>query len=134
VLDGRALPVVAIHPTIGTFDFEAKYTAGKTEYIVPTPIPDAEAKAAQERAVVAYKALDLHGVARADFIIDESGEPWFLEINTIPGITTTTVSPTAAGAVCMSFEDIVETLLLGANLYLRLAPQEQQAKSGATDH
>jgi D-alanine-D-alanine ligase len=134
VLEGRALPVVAIRPTIGTFDFEAKYTAGKTEYIVPAPIAEATAKAAQERAVLAYKTLDLHGVARADFIVDADGEPWFLEINTIPGMTATSLSPMAAGAIGMSFEDLVETLLLGARLYLQRAPQAQQAKPGAKGH
>ena len=114
VLFGRALPVVAIVPDSGFFDFEAKYTKGKTRYIVPAPIDPKVAAAAQSYAATAYRMLDLDGVARADFIVDAHGTPWFLEINTLPGMTATSLSPMAAGQVGMSFEDLVEALLQGA--------------------
>lgn len=114
VLFGKALPVVSIVPDSGFFDFEAKYTKGKTRYIVPAPIDSAIAAAAQRYATSAYQILDLDGVARADFIVDEKGIPWFLEINTLPGMTATSLSPMAAGQVGMSFEDLVEALLQGA--------------------
>lgn len=123
VLDGRALPVVAIRPEDGFFDFEAKYTKGRTRYLVPAPIPDAVAQSAQRQAEVAYATLALSGVARADFIVDERGAPWFLEINTIPGMTATSLSPMAAGAVGMSFEDLVEALLRGARNHVAVAAQ-----------
>lgn len=116
VLEGRALPVVQIVPENEMFDFEAKYTKGKTNYIVPAPIPDAVAAEASAAAVAAYRMLGLAGVARADFIVDADGRPWFLEINTLPGMTETSLSPMAAGVVGMSFEDLVERILQGATL------------------
>jgi D-alanine-D-alanine ligase len=71
---------------------------------------------AQTAAVAAYRALDLAGVARADFIVDAQGVPWFLEINTLPGMTETSLSPMAAGQVGISFGELVERILLGARL------------------
>lgn len=121
VLFGRALPVVSIVPDSGFFDFEAKYTKGKTRYVVPAPIASEIASKAQSYASIAYKMLDLDGVARADFIVDAAGTPWFLEINTLPGMTATSLSPMAAGQVGMSFEDLVEALLQGARF--RVLPQ-----------
>lgn len=118
VLSGRALPVVAIVPESGFFDFEAKYTKGRTRYIVPAPIAPAVAAAAQRHAEMAFRTLALSGVARADFIVDSTGTPWFLEINTIPGMTATSLSPMAAGAVGMSYEDLVEALLKDARLHV----------------
>lgn len=116
VLDGTPLPVVAIVPESGMFDFEAKYTKGKTRYLVPAPIDAEVARAAQAYARTAYGLLGLRGVARADFIVDPAGTPWFLEINTLPGMTETSLSPMAAAQVGMSFEDLVEHLLRGAKV------------------
>lgn len=118
VLDGEVLPVVAIVPESGFFDFTAKYTKGKTRYECPAPIPAEVAAQAQASALRAYQALGLCGVARADFIVDAQGTPWFLEINTLPGMTATSLSPMAARAVGMSFEELVERVLLGARLHL----------------
>jgi len=122
VLSGRPLPVVAIRPREGFFDFEAKYTKGATDYLVPAPIQASVADDAQLQAERAYTALGLAGIARADFIVDAEGTAWFLEINTIPGMTATSLSPMAAAAEGMSFEDLVEELLLGAGLHLQVAP------------
>jgi D-alanine-D-alanine ligase len=116
VLDGRALPVVAIRPRTGFFDFDAKYTKGQTDYLVPAPISATAAARAQKDAVAVFETLALRGVARADFILDESGVPWFLEINTIPGMTATSLSPMAAREIGMTFEDLVEAVLDGARL------------------
>ena len=117
VFNGRALPIVLIQPKEGFFDFEAKYTQGCTDYLVPAPIPESVTDSAQAQAVEAYERMGLRGIARADFIVDAEGIPWFLEINTIPGMTATSLSPMAAGAVGMSFEDLVEEQLLGAALH-----------------
>lgn len=124
VLEGQALPVIKIVPRTEFFDFDAKYTKGQTDYLVPAPIPDAVAHAAQRYAVLAYQSLELSGVARADFIVDAEGTPWFLEINTLPGMTATSLSPMAARVVGMSFEDLVERILLGARLRVQLPPQK----------
>lgn len=130
VLEGRALPVVAIVPESGFFDFEAKYTKGRTRYLVPAPIDAAVASAAQKAAVIAFRALGLAGVSRADFIVDRDGTPWFLEINTIPGMTATSLSPMAAGAVGISFEDLVETLLRSAALHVPVPAEQRAAAAG----
>ena len=115
VIDGRALPVVRIVPNSGFFDYEAKYTKGATTYEVPAAIPASVAQAAQRAAVAAYQGLGCRGLARADFMVREDGTPIFLEINTLPGMTATSLSPMAAGAEGMSFEDLVEHVLNGAS-------------------
>ncbi len=124
VLDGEALPVVGIVPTSGFFDFEAKYTQGTTSYEVPATTVDADIQErAREHAALAYRTLGLEGIARADFIVDGDGTPWFLEINTIPGMTATSLSPMAASCVAVSFEDLVERLLLSARLHVQVHQQ-----------
>ncbi len=114
VVDGEALPVVRILPDSGFFDYEAKYTKGLTRYEVPAQIADATAQAAQAAAVAVYRALGCRGLSRADFIVRADGAPVFREINTLPGMTETSLSPMAAGARGMSFEDLVEHILHGA--------------------
>jgi D-alanine-D-alanine ligase len=118
LLDGQPQPVVSIRPVQGHFDFEAKYTEGQTEYLVPAPIDPVVAATAQAHAAIAFRAIGLAGVCRADFIVDESGTPWFLEINTIPGMTATSLTPMAAGAAGISFEELVEMQLEAALLHV----------------
>lgn len=120
VLDGVPLPVVSIVPHTEFFDYDAKYKKGMTTYVAPAPIDPAIAAAAQHSAQVAFETLHLSGVARADFIVDAAGTPWFLEINTLPGMTETSLSPMAAAVVGMSFDDLVERLLNGARLHVAL--------------
>jgi D-alanine-D-alanine ligase len=119
VLEGEAFPVVEIVPDSGFFDFEAKYTEGRTRYLVPAPLDDEVARSAQTFAKAAYRKMRLSGIARADFIVDETGTPMFLEINTIPGMTATSLSPMAAAEAGIPFEELVEKLLLGARLELK---------------
>lgn len=114
VLDGHAYPSVGIVPASGTFDYEAKYTKGKTEYQIPAQVSAEVDRAARHYALQAYGILGLHGVARADFIVDDAGVPWFLEINTLPGMTSTSLSPMAASLEGVSFADLVEAVLQGA--------------------
>jgi D-alanine-D-alanine ligase-like ATP-grasp enzyme len=75
------------------------------------------AATAQAAAEIAGRVIGVTGVARADFIVDEQGIPWFLEINTIPGMTATSLTPMAAGATGTSFEDLVEMSLKAAQLH-----------------
>jgi len=114
VLDGQPLPVVRILPDSGFFDFEAKYTEGRTTYEVPAAISERSAELAQTAAVDSYQTLGCRGLARVDFIIRPDGQPVFLEINTIPGMTATSLSPMAAGAAGIPFEELVERVLLTA--------------------
>jgi D-alanine-D-alanine ligase len=114
VLDGEAFPVVRILPESGFFDYEAKYTQGKTVYEVPGAISEAATTWAQAGAKAAYTALNCSGLCRADFLLRPDDTPVFLEINTIPGMTATSLSPMAAGAVGIDFPELVERILLDA--------------------
>ena len=115
VLGDRALPVVRIVPDSGFFDFEAKYTSGRTHYEVPAQISDEAARLASHAARVATERLGCRGLCRVDFLVPRDGRPpVFLEVNTIPGMTPTSLSPMAASAVEISFEELVERILLAA--------------------
>jgi len=115
VFESKALPVVRIIPESGFFDFEAKYTDGKTVYEVPAEISERTRTLAQKAAEVAYVALGCRGLARADFIVRADGTPVFLELNTIPGMTATSLSPMAAAEAGIPFELLVEKILLQAS-------------------
>ncbi len=116
ILDGEALPVLEVVPKKGFYDFEAKYTPGATEYFCPADIPAALAKRLQADGQRIFRALGCDGVARADFIIGADQVPYFLEINTLPGMTSTSLVPKAAKAAGISFEDLVEKILINAKL------------------
>src|SRR5690606_5283355 len=106
---------VRIMPDSGFFDFEAKYTKGRTRYEVPAAISAEAARKAGEAAVAAARALGCRGLCRVDFIVRHADDqPVFLEVNTIPGMTATSLSPMAAAAVGIGFEELVERVLLGA--------------------
>ena len=120
VVDGQPLPVVRIVPDSGFFDYEAKYTKGKTRYEVPGAISDAARDRAWAAAVAAYRTIGCRGLARADFIVRPDGVPVFLEINTLPGMTATSLSPMAAGATGVSFPELVERIL---RLAQRMEPE-----------
>jgi D-alanine-D-alanine ligase len=116
VVDGRALPVVRILPDSGFFDFEAKYTEGRTVYEAPARVAPSVFTAAQLAAEAAYRTLGCRGLARSDFMIRADGTPIFLEINTIPGMTATSLSPMAASCLGEDFPALVERILLSATL------------------
>jgi D-alanine-D-alanine ligase len=94
----RALPAVEIVPTEGVYSFEARYNAGETTFFAPARLNDSAAAAVAEAAVVAHETLGLSYLSRIDFIIDESGQPVFLEANALPGLTETSSAPLAIEA------------------------------------
>ena len=116
ILNGAALPVVEVVPESGFYDYVSKYTAGRTNYICPAGLNPSEAAAVSEAGVKAYRALGCAGAARADVLLDEEGNPWVIEVNTIPGMTPTSLLPKAAGAAGMDFNRLVEKMLAGAAL------------------
>ncbi|MCD8483947.1 MAG: hypothetical protein LR015_15645 [Verrucomicrobia bacterium] len=107
VLHGKAMGAVQIEPDGGIYDFHHKYTAGKTKYLAPAPLPDPVYAAAQSFAETAFKACGCRDFARIDFLIDEKGFLTFLEINTIPGLTPTSLLPKSAACVGMNFSDLL---------------------------
>ena len=118
VLNGDPLPVIQIVPKSGFYDYASKYTPGKTEYLVPAPIPETITKKAQELGVAAYRALECTGAARVDFRLSDQGELTILEVNTIPGFTETSLLPMAAAQVGIDFPSLAEQILLSARLYV----------------
>lgn len=110
VLDGKALPSIEIRPKHGFYDYENKYQAGATEEICPAPIDPVIEKKLGEATVAVHNALGLSSYSRSDFILDADGEIWFLEINTLPGMTPTSLMPQEAQAVGISYDQLCEKI------------------------
>ncbi len=111
ILDGEALPSIEIIPKEGFYDYVNKYQAGAAREICPAPVePEVEARLARDTRAV-FRALGLNAYARADFILDEAGVPWFLEINTLPGMTPTSLLPQEAAAVGIDYPQLCQRLL-----------------------
>ncbi len=116
VLDGKALGAIEIVPANEFYDYAAKYTAGTTKYFYPARIPEAHAKRVMEAAETAHRGLGCAGVTRVDFIIAPDGTPHILEINTLPGMTATSLVPKIAAGLGIPFPDLCERILEGAAL------------------
>jgi D-alanine-D-alanine ligase len=111
VLGEEPLPVVEAIPSDGDrYDFEARYEIGRTSFICPAELSEADTVAVTTAAVDAYRALGCSGFSRVDLILAEDG-PQVLEVNAIPGLTDTSLLPQAAEAAGMSFEELVERIL-----------------------
>ena len=114
IVDGITLPVIKIQPAFGLYDYKAKYEKNDTQYFCPSGFDDALESALKHDAEVAFKALSLKGWGRIDFIIDAQGNRWFLEANTTPGMTATSLVPKAAVAFGWDFDELVKRILLTA--------------------
>lgn len=108
----EALPIIEIAPHSGRYDYHSKYTKGATDYIVPARVDETTAAKIREAAIAAYSVLGCRGIARADIMLDKAGHPYVLEVNTIPGMTATSLVPKSAAAVGIPFADLCERLLL----------------------
>lgn len=111
IIKGNALPVVTIEPEVGLYDYKAKYESKATQYFCPSGFDAKQEQALKEDAVLVYKALGLKGWARVDFIVDDNGTRWFLEANTTPGMTETSLVPKAAKAIDWNFNELVKQIL-----------------------
>ena len=111
VLDEKPLPVIEIIPKHKFFDFEAKYQAGLTEYIIPAVLETGIAQNTQEAALEAHKALGCFGCSRTDIILSRDNLPYVLEVNTIPGMTATSLLPKAANFAGVGFNQLCLKLL-----------------------
>ena len=111
VLDNKALPVIAIKTNDGFYDFEHKYQVGKTEYLCPTGFEDKLNKQIQDVAIKAFEITGCQSWGRVDLFLDKEENPWILEVNTIPGMTSTSLVPKAAKVEGMSFEQLVWKIL-----------------------
>lgn len=111
-----ALPVIHIAPHSGTYDYHSKYTKGATEYICPADLDEETTKKVQEISKQAYEVLGCSGVARADVMLDEEGNGYVLEINTVPGMTATSLVPKAAAAAGISFPELCNIILQSSSV------------------
>lgn len=116
ILEDIPLPIIEIAPKSGFYDYHSKYTKGETEYIIPARIPREKYLYAQEVSLKAFQVLGCSGCARVDLMTDEDANPFVIDVNTMPGMTETSLLPKAAGYAGISFEDLVERILLGASL------------------
>jgi D-alanine-D-alanine ligase len=110
----RTLPILELVPKNEFYDYEAKYTAGMTEFVIPARLDPAVYARAQRMALDAFSALGCRGYSRVDMMVDAEGTPWFMEVNTLPGMTDLSDLPAQARAGGLSYEDLVETILLTA--------------------
>lgn len=113
ILEGRALPVVEIRPKQGWYDFVNKYTKGNTEYLAPAPLAESVSQLAQLYAERIFTALSCQVYARIDFRLRDD-VPYFLEANTLPGMTALSLTPMAAKAAGLSFEELLKYIITGS--------------------
>ncbi len=111
ILGGRPLPVIEIIPVDGFYDYEHKYTKGKSRYVCPAEIDEPVARGLMDAAVRAYRALGCRHYARVDFRLMENGQFFCLEVNTLPGMTELSLVPMAARAVGIEFPELVDRII-----------------------
>jgi len=111
VLDRSTLPLIRVETPHEFYDYEAKYHSDDTRYHCPCGLPDGRETELRELALAAYDILGTSGWGRVDFLMDESGKPWFLEVNTTPGMTGHSLVPQAAAEVGVDFDELVWRVL-----------------------
>lgn len=116
ILDDRALGAIEIVPRNEFYDFEAKYTPGMAEHILPAPLPADVYAAVLAAGETAHRALGCAGYSRVDFLVTEAGEMYILEVNTLPGMTATSLLPEIAAGAGIDFPELVERIAHGAAL------------------
>ena len=114
IIGDRPLSLIEIVPQGGFYDFTTKTTGGMAEYIVPARLSAAVSKKIQDTALMAHKALGCCYVSRVDFRVDPAGQAYVLEVNTIPGMTDTSLLPKAAGKAGIGYDNLVEMILSSA--------------------
>ena len=112
-LDGRltTLPVLELVPKREFYDYEAKYTRGLTDFILPARLDPVVYERAERLALSAFRAIGCRGYGRVDLMVDAAGVPWFVEVNTLPGMTELSDLPAQAAAAGICYEDLVEAIL-----------------------
>lgn len=114
VLNGKAIGGVEVKPSREFYTYEAKYTSGLTEYIIPPVISEDVYERACAVALAAHESLGCKGATRIDLRIDGNGTPYVLEVNTIPGMTETSLLPKIARSAGLEFPQLIEEILRGA--------------------
>jgi D-alanine-D-alanine ligase len=108
ILKDAPLPIVEVRPKQGSYDYKKKYTAGATEYLCPAPLNAATTKRIQDAGLAAFRAVGGRDYGRVDVMVRENGDPVVLEVNTLPGMTETSLLPKAAAAAGYSYTDLCQ--------------------------
>ncbi len=118
----RALPVLELVPKREFYDYEAKYTEGMTEFIIPARLSNSLTEQVQEVALKTHQAIGCWGVSRVDMLVDTDGQPYVMEINTLPGLTDLSDLPAQAAASGISYDELIYEILASAQT--RLVPSD----------
>ena len=121
IVGDQALPVIEIVPAHSFYDFHSKYAKGGSRHLVPAPLTGRVTRQVQEASRAAFRAIGGEVYGRVDVILDRSGRPWVLEVNTIPGMTATSLLPDAARSAGLSFDELV----------LRIVDESRRARPSA---
>jgi D-alanine-D-alanine ligase len=116
ILGDEALPLIRLETPREFYDYEAKYVADDTRYLIPCGLPAARERELQALCLKAFRALGCSGWGRVDLMLDAAGGPWLLEVNTAPGMTDHSLVPMAARAAGLSYEDLCLKILEGAHV------------------
>jgi len=116
ILGDQALPIIRIVPATDFYDYEAKYLRDDTRYLCPCGLPEARELQLRAQALEAFRVLGCRGWGRVDFLMDEQGEAYFLEVNTSPGMTDHSLVPMAAREAGLSYDELVMRVLSLATL------------------
>jgi D-alanine-D-alanine ligase len=111
ILGEATLPLIGIETPHEFYDYDAKYLSDTTRYHCPSGLPETQERALGAEALVAFQALHCSGWGRVDFILDDDGKPWFLEVNTAPGMTDHSLVPQAAAVIGIDFDELVWRIL-----------------------
>jgi D-alanine-D-alanine ligase len=111
ILGDEALPVVEIRPKQGAYDYRNKYTVGATEYFCPAPFDASATARIQAAGLGAFRAIGGRDYARVDVMVRADGQPVVLEVNTLPGMTETSLLPKAAAAAGLSYADLCQRMV-----------------------
>ena len=111
ILGNQTLPLVEVRPKAGIYDYKTKYTAGTTDYLCPAPFDDATTKRVQEAGLGAFRAIGGRDYSRVDVIVRANGDPVVLEVNTLPGMTETSLLPKAAAAAGIGYAELCEQMV-----------------------
>jgi len=126
IVDDRAIGAVEIAPRAGFYDYANKYTKGATEYFVPPRLSPERYRGVLAQALRAHLALGCRGATRVDTMVSDSGNEFILEVNTVPGLTPTSLLPKIADAAGISFGELCEQMLAGATLATRRGRGERR--------
>ena len=111
ILDDKVLPIIEVIPKGDFYDYKCKYTKGESDYLVPAKLDERTKNLLNEYSIKIHKTIGCRGYSRVDFRLSEDGKIYFLEINTLPGFTDTSLFPKAANAVGLSYNELIKSII-----------------------